>query len=263
MIISDRKKFVFIHIPKCAGTSVRSRIEHLDDRGGAYSGRLDEHPELGLLNYVHIPLETLRDHFPKEYECVLAYRSLAIMRDPYARFVSSVSQYCNRYSDLEIRSHSIKTLRRQVNQLINEIEEQEIRNPGGRLPAKLIHFQRQHHFTHLDGAQVVRNIVDISQVARVLLDLLGVTELRGNALMKANEARVYRNDSLQILASSARALAPGIHRILPARISSWLSELLHAPLKDQFVPVFQDVKVCEFVARYYAFDEILLNEIKP
>ena len=50
MIISDRNKFVFIHIPKCAGTSIRSRVEHLDDRNGAYSSRLDEHPELGLLN---------------------------------------------------------------------------------------------------------------------------------------------------------------------------------------------------------------------
>ena len=118
MIISDRNKFVFIHIPKCAGTSVRSRIEHLDDRRGAYSSRLDEHPELGLLNYVHIPLSTLRDHFPHEYECVKAYRSLAIMRNPAERFVSSVSQYCNRYSDVEMRNHSIKTLRRQVDRLI-------------------------------------------------------------------------------------------------------------------------------------------------
>ena len=141
MIISDRNKFVFIHIPKCAGTSVRSRIEHLDDRNGAYSSRLDEHPELGLLNYVHIPLQTLKDQFPSEYVCVETYRSMAVMRDPSSRFVSSVSQYCNRYSDVEMRNHNIKTLRKQVDKLIDAIEEQEVLNPGGRLPAKLIHFQ--------------------------------------------------------------------------------------------------------------------------
>ncbi|EHQ56726.1 Sulfotransferase family [gamma proteobacterium HIMB55] len=261
MIISDRNKFIFIHIPKCAGTSVRSRIEHLDDRNGAYSSRLDEHPELGLLNYVHIPLQTLKDQFPNEYVCVETYRSMAVMRDPSARFVSSVSQYCNRYSDMEMRNHNIKTLRKQVDKLIDAIEEQEVLNPGGRLPAKLIHFQRQHHFTHLDGAQVVQNIVDISQIESVLVDLLGTSELRENDSVKANESRVYRNQSLRILASSVKAAAPGLHRMLTPRVSAWMAERVHAPLKDQFAAVFEDVKVRDFIARYYDFDEILLNEI--
>lgn len=261
MIISDRNKFVFIHIPKCAGTSVRSRIEHLDDRHGAYSSRLDEHPELGLLNYVHIPLSTLRDHFPDEYECVESYRSMAVMRDPSARFVSSVSQYCNRYSGVEMRNHNIKSLRRQVDWLIDEIEEQEVLYPGGRLPAKLIHFQRQHHFTHLDGVQVIQNIVDVSHVDKVLMDLLGASEPRGNTEVKANESRVYRNESLKILASGVKAVAPGLHRTLSPRMSAWVAERIHAPLKDQFAAVFEDVKVRDFIARYYDFDEILLNEI--
>lgn len=261
MIISDRNKFVFIHIPKCAGTSVRSRIEHLDDRRGAYSSRLDEHPELGLLNYVHIPLKTLRDYFPREYECLEAYRSLAVMRDPSARFVSSVSQYSNRYSDVEMRRHTIQTLRRQVDRLIDEIEEQEALNPGGRLPAKLIHFQRQHHFTHLDGAQVVQNIVDVSQVDNALMDALGASELRGDDAVKANESRVYRNEGVKILASSVKAFVPGLHRALSPRVSAWMAAHLHAPLTDQFATVFESAKVCDFIARYYDFDEILLNEI--
>ena len=261
MIISDRNKFVFIHIPKCAGTSVRSRIEHLDDRNGAYSSRLDKHPELGLLNYVHIPLRTLKDQFPNEYVCIETYRSMAVMRDPSARFVSSVSQYCNRYSDVEMRNHNIKTLRRQVDRLIDEIEEQEVSNPGGRLPAKLIHFQRQHHFTHLDGAQVIQNIVDISQIETVLVDLLGKSKLRENDSIKANESRVYRNQGLKILASGVKAVAPGLHRTLSPRVSAWVAERVHAPLKDQFAAVFEDVQVREFIARYYDFDEILLNEI--
>ena len=262
MIISDRNKFVFIHIPKCAGTSVRSRIEHIDDRNGAYSSRLDEHPELGLLNYVHIPLQTLKAQFPDEYVCVETYRSMAVMRDPSARFISSVSQYCNRYSDVEMRNHNIKTLRRQVDRLIDEIEEQEVLNPGGRLPAKLIHFQRQHHYTHLDGAQIVQHIVDISQIESVLVDLLGKSELRENDSVKANESRVYRNESLKNLASSVKAVAPGLHRMLPPRVSARVAERLHAPLKDQFAALFEDVKVRDFIAGYYDFDEILLNEIR-
>ena len=187
---------------------------------------------------------------------------MAVMRDPSSRFVSSVSQYCNRYSDVEMRNHNIKTLRKQVDKLIDAIEEQEVLNPGGRLPAKLIHFQRQHHFTHLDGAQVVHNIVDISQIESVLVDLLGKSELRENDSIKANESRVYRNESLKNLASSVKAVAPGLHRMLPPRVSAWVAERLHAPLKDQFAAVFDDVKVRDFIAGYYDFDEILLNEIR-
>jgi hypothetical protein len=44
-------------------------------------------------------------------------------------------------------------------------------------------------------------------------------------------------------------------------MSVWLAERLHAPLKGQFPTVFEDVKVRDFIARYYDFDEILLNEI--
>lgn len=261
MIISDRNKFVFIHIPKCAGTSVRSRIEHLDDRNGAYSSRLDEHPELGLLNYVHIPLQTLREQFPDDYVSVETYRSMAVMRDPSARFVSSVSQYCNRYSEVEMRNHNIKTLRRQVDKLIDAIEEQEVVNPGGRLPAKLIHFQRQHHYTHLDGAQVVQHIVDISQMESVLVGLLGKSELRESDSVKENESRVYRNQSFKILASSVKAVAPGLPRTFSPWVSAWVAERAYAPLKNQFAAVFENVKVRDFIARYYDFDEILLNEI--
>jgi hypothetical protein len=160
-----------------------------------------------------------------------------------------------------MRSHSIKTLRRQVNRLIDEIEELEVLNPGGRLPAKLIHFQRQHHFTHLHGAQVVQNIVDIFQIESVLADLLGKSELKGHHSVKANESKVYRNESLKILASSVKAVVPGIHSALSPKVSAWLAERLHAPLKGQFATVFEDVKVRDFIARYYDFDEILLNKI--
>jgi hypothetical protein len=89
MIISDRHHFVFAHIPKCAGTSVRDALQHLDDRDGFYTGRVDQHPTLGLLDYVHIPLFNLRDHFRSEFEKAGDYWSFAVVRDPFGRFPSA------------------------------------------------------------------------------------------------------------------------------------------------------------------------------
>jgi hypothetical protein len=95
----------------------------------------------------------------------------------------------------------------------------------------------------------------------MLVDLLGESELKGHDSVKANESKVYRNQSLKILASSMKAVIPGIHSALSPKMSAWLAERLHAPLKGQFATVFEDVTVRDFIARYYDFDEILLNEI--
>lgn len=89
MIISDRHHYVFAHIPKCTETSVRDALQHLDDRDGFYTGRLDQHPALGLLDYVHIPLVTLRDHFRPELEKAGDHWSFAVVRGPIGRFPSA------------------------------------------------------------------------------------------------------------------------------------------------------------------------------
>ncbi len=80
MIISDKHQFAFVHIPKCAGTSLRSILQHFDDRGSKFTGRVDHHTELGELDYVHIPLFALREHFRPEFEAVQQYWSFAVVR---------------------------------------------------------------------------------------------------------------------------------------------------------------------------------------
>ena len=262
MIISDKEKFVFVHIPKCAGTSVRSRIEHLDDRSGAYSGRLEQHPELGLLNYVHLPLQTLSDHFPAEFECIKSYRSLAVLRDPSKRFASSIAQYCNRYTDTDIRSHSRKTLKAVVQKVLDALQDYDVKAPGERLPAELIHFQRQRDYTHVGDRQIIDHLVEITNVESLLLSLLGAEALRGDATVKSNETRVYRNAGIRALASVSRRLAPSVGAALPRRVSQWARDYLYSSLNRQFDDVFEDEVVRTFIASYYACDERLFRELQ-
>ena len=257
MIISDKEKFAFVHIPKCAGTSVRARIEHLDDRYGAYSSRLENHSELGLLNYVHLPLATLAEHFSHDFECIQTYRSLAVLRDPSQRFISSVSQYCNRYTDTDMRSHSVKTLKREVWKLIDLLEGLEIKSPGSRLPAEFIHFQQQHHYTHLNGLQVVKHLVDVSQVDALLTSLLGHNVVMDEPSIKENESRVYRSPRARLLALATRAVAPRLGAALPSVASKWVRAHVYSPLTHQFDEVFQHEKVRSFIATYYELDRHL------
>lgn len=49
MIIDDRHRFVFVHIPKCAGTSVRQVLKQFDSYEGRWANAKREHPELGRL----------------------------------------------------------------------------------------------------------------------------------------------------------------------------------------------------------------------
>jgi len=91
MIICPTQKFVFIHIPKCAGTSIRSQIVKCDP-DHVSMGRVGKHPVLGKIDFGHVPLTVLREHFPDEYAAVKKYPSYAVVRDPLDRFGSALRQ---------------------------------------------------------------------------------------------------------------------------------------------------------------------------
>lgn len=96
MIIDDTHQFVFVHIPKCAGSSVHAQLSLFDARDPA-SHRGGVHPVLGPIHFAHIPLRFLRDHFPAEFAKLGVYRSFALTRDPRARFVSATVQHLREF----------------------------------------------------------------------------------------------------------------------------------------------------------------------
>ena len=135
MIVSDRHKFAFIHIPKCAGTTVRNRITPYDDLGGAHHERVEDHPVLGPTDFVHLPLYTLRDHFPEEFDKVRRYWSFAVLRNPKSRFFSAVAQRVRMY-----RGNGVQLRQLSEEQIVEEIEAAmaELSGREGRLPPDLI-----------------------------------------------------------------------------------------------------------------------------
>ena len=98
MIICHDLKLVFLHVPKCAGTALRTVFEQGTTMGGSvslfdfgYSHILRRHVDLA-----HLPLMDLR-HFP-EWRCLEAYHTVACIRDPYARMASACREFYRQHS---------------------------------------------------------------------------------------------------------------------------------------------------------------------
>lgn len=98
MIICHDLKLVFLHVPKCAGTALRTVFEQGTTTGGSvslfdfgYSHILRRHVDLA-----HLPLMDLR-HFP-EWRCLETYHTVACIRDPYARMASACREFYRQHS---------------------------------------------------------------------------------------------------------------------------------------------------------------------
>jgi hypothetical protein len=92
MIVSKKHDLGFVHIAKCAGSTVRQQLRDQDDAGAKFY-RIIEHPDLGRLNGNHIPLSLLRSGFPDDFRALTEVTSYTLTRAPIDRFISGVSQY--------------------------------------------------------------------------------------------------------------------------------------------------------------------------
>lgn len=100
MIICHDLRMVFLHIPKCAGTALRTALENVCNRSSIvslfdfdYSHRLRRHVDLA-----HLPLDDFR-HFP-EWRYLKKYQTIACIRHPYKRLASACREYYRQKSRL-------------------------------------------------------------------------------------------------------------------------------------------------------------------
>jgi len=158
MIISDECKFVFVHIPKCAGTFVRNQLEPIDSYDGKFYG-VKKYSECREFDYSHIPMNILSEYFPEEFRKVAEYASVALMRDPRERFVSSLMQHLKLYRGLSSSDHTARRLRAEADRVVDHLTN----NPDDSSP-KFAHLAKQSSFTSLGGRQVVRHLFRMDQM---------------------------------------------------------------------------------------------------
>jgi hypothetical protein len=186
MIISDRFGLAFVHIPKCAGTTVREQLERADPELFQLAGR-QRHPELGRIDAMHLPLETLRDHFPDVLARLRAATSFALTRDPRDRFRSSVSEYVKTYEGRRLSEFAPGELGRVIDGIAAALAPR-----TALLPLRYVHFTPQEHYVRLDGETVVTQRYAIEDIAALFAELGRRTGAAFDAGSRANQDFAFR-----------------------------------------------------------------------
>jgi hypothetical protein len=257
MIINDTYKFVFVHIPKCAGTYVRNFLQPYDETGGFFTAKVSNFPSLGKLNFVHMPLFVLREHFPAEYQKIRSYRSFALVRDPVQRFPSSMAEFL-KFKGRPIKHVETSELIAEVRAVVKILSEHDAKE--ALLPHQFIHFQRQTDYVYDTGDRLVDNVYTVENVDDLLVDAGRILGRRLQPQQDAgwknpNQSVVYRYPWVRRLVEFARPAATRcLKPILPESAQTWVRRRIYVPRQERFAEVFQSDEIKRFIEDYYKAD---------
>lgn len=253
MILSEKFNFAFVHIPKCAGMSMRSQIEKADPTCLVLHGR-KTYPELGRIDITHMPLHLLRTHFPEYHGFLTRTECYAVTRDPLLRFGSAMRQ------TIWYREHEAMTLmtpdrlRRVALEILEEADRQ-----IDALPYQLTYFQRQIDFVIDEGRQVVQNLYPIERVDALMRDLGERMGTRFDQERRANQNVNLKYKSLGPLAFRinhlmSRHMPTGLHQ----RLKDMALKVIRKPENPADESGLLDwPEVRDFVETHYAEDRRL------
>ncbi len=267
MIISDTHRFAFMHIPKCAGTTVRQALAPYDEHASEfYDKAVFEHPAFGPLDHHHIPLQVMRDHFPEAFAKLRRYQSFALIRDPFSRFPSSLHERFVQRDRRPLNERSALEMSREVETVISALAKHPrdvpITDPG------LIHFSRQSDYVFHNGEQIVKSLKVVAEIDGLFEDLSG---LIGRQLRPEERKNRQMNYSVRALARLQFAVTRPIEKLLPR----WVWKPVYKPIKQVFfaagllrkdynplleLPNADDIK--GFISEFYADDVRLFNSLE-
>jgi len=194
MIISYTKRICFIHIPKCAGTTIRKLLRPIDEKSWEI-----EKNELKKRKYDidHLPLFALEKFLPQIYSKIFDFDTYAIVRNPYERFTSAFSQRMIMYRGRKLHDLSKKELKHEIETLIEYLVKNNKEN--FLLQNEYIHFSKQTEYIFNHNQQLIKNIYTIDEI-EVLIDRL-IETINDDRLIyereKENQTLFYKNSFLK------------------------------------------------------------------
>lgn len=130
MLISDTHQFIFIHVPKCAGTTARKALSKYDTRNNFFwmhhsmAGPLDSDKPL-LVDKGHMPLGLMRHIYPSDFSLLSEYTVFAFSRHPVARLVSGFFEprraLLKMANDLDSNANSRKILAQEFEKFVKQL----------------------------------------------------------------------------------------------------------------------------------------------
>lgn len=269
MIISESSSFAFVHIPKCAGTSVRTVLLAYDDRAYSYTGNHTNAsglPEVfdvdgfGPVKHNHLSLAAMQNVLPAELERLQTYRSLAITRDPFPRFISCLSERIKHLEGRAISQLSQNRIRREIDRTIDELSKRDP-DPATLWPLDLVTFQPQANFIFLEGRCELSKIYRLDQMQEFYDDaarrLDDDFEPATASTTSANRTEVIRNPALRAIDQKAPFLRQTVRRLLPSQFRSRIAAPLKQGSSASLGWILEDSGVKAFISDYYSDDVAL------
>jgi hypothetical protein len=252
MIVSAEHDFSFVHIPKCAGSTIRHPLRDKDDFDGRFY-RSIEHPDLGLINGNHIPLDVLRTHFPDAFEALRRVTSYTITRDPMKRFVSGIAQHIRDGGGepAGMDDAEILALAHGVIDYMQALE--------GMPDFRHTLFIRQESYIRIGRTRIIDHVFAMERMDAVFDVLERRHDLHLNRDSVWNPTVTYRFPKHADKLKAAKDMA---RRILPVGAYARLRDVSIGVLTTRGVSnlnetIENDPKVQEFVRSYYAADSAL------
>ncbi|MBI1180278.1 MAG: hypothetical protein GC201_06940 [Alphaproteobacteria bacterium] len=217
MILSDEHQFAFIHIPKCGGTSVRVQLGAIDSYAGRFQmGEIET--ELGTVNLGHVPLHALEALYPREFDKVVRYASLALVRDPHQRFLSSVMHRLVARQGVPMALVTGEMVRREAEAAIEVLD-----RDRSVLPAGYSHYTPQSWYVELRGRRLVKTIVPLDRRDLLQRCVQQATGLILDMAVRENLSAVPANS---LMRGAVRLMRPVYRALLPSRAKNRLHSMM-------------------------------------
>ena len=107
------------------------------DADSRFLKTIETHPELGRIDYRHLPLRLLRDLDREAFDKLRVYKSYALLRDPFQRFRSAMAQRAKMYVGAELARLEEDDLHAEIRQVIAYLQSE-----PRVIPSDFIHFAR-------------------------------------------------------------------------------------------------------------------------
>ena len=254
MLVSQRHKAAFVHIPKCGGSTIRQQFSGISDIEKDFTGPFD-HPEMGRVRLGHLPLWALREHYPDAFAALTTCRIHALTRDPFDRFESAVSEYLYHQETKRINEFTADEVLTFARDIIENVSKTE------KLTAlKYCHFIRQSEFVFLDGAQVVEAVYPLSKINRLIKDLGAATDTDAATGLHSNQTLDFKikgsEKTLRRLSGMSKQLLP---MKLHARAKKWVKSLITQQGSKHKGFSRKNAEISDFITAYYAQDIALFE----
>lgn len=253
MIVNAAHDFGFVHIAKCAGSTIRQQLRDKDDFGGRFYHTM-EIEGLGRVNGNHLPLYVLEQHFPDALAALRGVTSYTVVRDPLDRFASAMAQRLRGALGKEPGAMTRTEIAAEIDRVIDYMGE-----ARGLPEGNFILFTPQVDYVELDGARVIDRVVPIERMDLLFdpLEMVHGLPIERDAVW--NPTVTYRDPRLEGPVKRLRKIAK---RNLPIRQYTALRDFAVGLFTTKGAAALEEVvssspRVTAFVQERYARDAAL------